>query len=936
MSYRAVLVVAAVACLQTLAPESAQTAVRISDLTVGRYEKLELTVPCLYPLDFSDISCDHWAADAIAACSEADIVRGYPDGSYRPSFAVSREQMAVYVSRALAGGDAAVPTGPAAPNFPDVPADCVAYAYVEDAFANNIVFGYQDGLYHPDRTVDRGQMAVFIARGIARPTGEPGLATYLPPYTPTFPDVTPSGPYGACYSHVEYIAEHNLAQGYPDGTYRPAVTVTRDQMAAYVQRGFHLPSGYANPYDPAQIEVTGVFYAPSGATLVVPGCYYQGYQRTRDAAGYEVLTPDGNPIFKLRFAPAELGAYSYEIRVTDAFGSRALETGSFTVVPSGSKGFVRRSASAPRYFQHDSGDPYFAIGENMCWPGDGGTYKYDLWLAKLAAVGGNYIRLWLINEWNELGLEHLSLAPDDGNGLGWYDQEASWRIDYILALAEQLGVKVMMCVDSFNSLATATYGQWDRFPYNAANGGPCETPAEFFTSAEAKRLFKQRLRYLVGRYGYSTSVLSWEFWNEVDITDGYDSAAVAAWHREMADYLRSIDPWQHLITTSYAGTAGDPAVDGLAELDYVQSHNYGSQDVAGRIAEVTHQKLADYGKPHYFGEYGVDIYADENVSDPTGIHLHNGLWAGMMSGGAGTAMLWWWDNYVEPRNLYHHFAPVAAFAAGVNWVSENYQITSPTGLAYAPGHDPGVYAALPIIPPGESWQAGSPYNEPHSFTVYNDGAVDDLSVMTRVQHGLVNHPTWHNPATFVVDYPAAGAFEVIVNGVSGYGGAALVIRLDGSEALSADFADMAPEDTATMHQYDGTYSINVPAGPHTIVVENTGTDWFYVSYRLTDYITAPNLRVLALANPHSALLWAQNIENTWWNGKQGVSPAPVNLSEITLDGFEAGDYLVERWDTASGAVAASQSATCTDGSIVITTPDGLTTDTAYKVRKAEG
>lgn len=119
MSYRAVLVVAAVACLQTLAPESAQTAVRISDLTVGRYEKLELTVPCLYPLDFSDISCDHWAADAIAACSEADIVRGYPDGSYRPSFAVSREQMAVYVSRAL-------------------------------------------------------------ARGIARPTGEPGLATYLP------------------------------------------------------------------------------------------------------------------------------------------------------------------------------------------------------------------------------------------------------------------------------------------------------------------------------------------------------------------------------------------------------------------------------------------------------------------------------------------------------------------------------------------------------------------------------------------------------------------------------------------------------------------------------------------------------------------------------------------------------------------------------------
>ena len=29
-------------------------------------------------------------------------------------------------------------------------------------------------------------------------------------------------------------------------------------------------------------------------------------------------------------------------------------------------------------------------------------------------------------------------------------------------------------------------------------------------------------------------------------------APAAAWHQEMADSLRSIDPWQHLITTSFA------------------------------------------------------------------------------------------------------------------------------------------------------------------------------------------------------------------------------------------------------------------------------------------------------------------------------------------------------------------------------------------------
>ena len=61
---------------------------------------------------------------------------------------------------------------------------------------------------------------------------------------------------------------------------------------------------------------------------------------------------------------------------------------------------------------------------------------------------------------------------------------------------------------------------------------------------------------------------------------GYDSAAVAAWHQEMGQYLRAVDPWAHLITTSYANTDGDPAVDGLREMDYVQSHNYGSHDMA--------------------------------------------------------------------------------------------------------------------------------------------------------------------------------------------------------------------------------------------------------------------------------------------------------------------------------------------------------------------
>lgn len=191
---------------------------------------------------FSDVPTDYWAYDYIEACAEAGIVAGYPDGTYRPTVAVSRDQMAAYVSRALVGGDESLPPGPADPTFPDVAADHWAFQYVEYAASCDIVRGYDDGTYRPSLVVDRGQMAVFIARAIATPTpGEAGLADYVPPETPTFADVTSDGDWGWCYKYVEYIAKEGVTRGYEDGLYHPEYACSRDQMAVYIARGFALP-----------------------------------------------------------------------------------------------------------------------------------------------------------------------------------------------------------------------------------------------------------------------------------------------------------------------------------------------------------------------------------------------------------------------------------------------------------------------------------------------------------------------------------------------------------------------------------------------------------------------------------------------------------------------------------------------------------------------
>lgn len=74
-------------------------------------------------------------------------------------------------------------------------------------------------------------------------------------------------------------------------------------------------------------------------------------------------------------------------------------------------------------------------------------------------------------------------------------------------------------------------------------------------------------------------------------------------------------------------------------------------------------------------EFGIDWRAPDTKYDPRGkgINLHNGLWASACSGNAGTAMIWWWDSYVHPKNLYFQFEPLKKFLEGVPWTAHSWE-----------------------------------------------------------------------------------------------------------------------------------------------------------------------------------------------------------------------------------------------------------------------
>jgi len=123
---------------------------------------------------------------------------------------------------------AAASTGPACADVPasglrDVD-DTVHRDGIECIVRWRVAGGYADGRFRPSQLVDRAQMATFVANAVAT-TG-----TVLPEPQVTFPDVG-----GVHSGAIHRLATAGIVNGRTDGTYGPALRITRGQMAVFLR-----------------------------------------------------------------------------------------------------------------------------------------------------------------------------------------------------------------------------------------------------------------------------------------------------------------------------------------------------------------------------------------------------------------------------------------------------------------------------------------------------------------------------------------------------------------------------------------------------------------------------------------------------------------------------------------------------------------------------
>ncbi len=470
-----------------------------------------------------------------------------------------------------------------------------------------------------------------------------------------------------------------------------------DRMALY-EVTLMLDREFPNPYDPDLVEVIARVALPDGSRVDVSGFWCEDYTRHL-RQGQEILRVTHTGAWKVRFTPRRIGAYNYEIKVIDhsADGpALALTCGpfGFTAVPSCDPGFLRVSVRDAAYLEFEDGQPFCGMGHNLCgweWGGTDnrrGTFEYDEWLGALADHGANMAQFDFCEgdqlEWTNHPLE-LPFS-NDWRGLIHYNQQTAWKMDHRIERAEELGIYVRLTLLHWEDFDNETEGfpdwGWNRNPYRRENGGPVRSVSEFFSDAAARSTFKKLLRYIVARWGYAKSILAFELWNEVDAqwmmwgegqTYELNAENVADWHREMASYLKEIDPNRHLVTTSFEHTYNGDLVWPLPAIDLTTFHRYTYfnpvyGDEQFEAVETLHrlivERLSRTHKPVLAGEFALSPGGDvQKEDDPHGVAFHQQLWISVLSKSLGTAMHWTWGSYIHAERLYYHYHPLSRFLA---------------------------------------------------------------------------------------------------------------------------------------------------------------------------------------------------------------------------------------------------------------------------------
>jgi hypothetical protein len=429
-----------------------------------------------------------------------------------------------------------------------------------------------------------------------------------------------------------------------------AVTANTSRLSPHqvLELTFQWPGPVSNPLWDVDIEVA--FSGPTGECVTVGGFFYgssethmpvlsEGDLKKPKWERKAIWPCDPADLWKARFAPWLTGSWTYAYtfstqQVVIGFGSGRFDVVEGRVPRHGS---VRVNPANSMRLVFEDGTPYFPMGYQDCI-GDAdqlGSMMHDCSTegpfrlddadkrptpppGPLCARGprtGPYNREFSLRRHRQAGFDLFRFSPCNCSPLLFATSdtytysldhvrwEQACMIDELLERLRVYDLRVMYGIFGFS---------WDYEPRD-------ENPADL---AKAKRLVK----YTVDRWGAYVDI--WEPWNERIVPD--------SWYAEVLPYLRSVDPYDHPITTSWAsrervhhyekkGVTGTTEV--IAGLDIEAPHFYWTEPElhSDRWVSDWRSNYVGYRRPIIVGEQGNGVFNKEErerrVSDGCG-----GVW----------------------------------------------------------------------------------------------------------------------------------------------------------------------------------------------------------------------------------------------------------------------------------------------------------------------
>ncbi len=448
--------------------------------------------------------------------------------------------------------------------------------------------------------------------------------------------------------------------------------------------------------------------------------------------------------------------------------------------PNNQNGYLE-VADNNRYLKFGENDQFFfPVGHNM-WAVDGsGLYtsfcpanefgatlpSYHNSIRDIAAKGGNFTRIGMDGfdfniEWENKGNYESRLGAaqefDDIIDLleeedlyaiivvnSHHDFQRSW-VPNSLKFHDPMYGEVS-CNDATGKVKTRRNGNagsqfhWDCHPYRDNSIG-IDYPMDVFMPHHPQvsgnnlnrfcsqptdpvnpvwKYQKNKLRYVLARWGYSTHVAAWEVIDEINesLNNFYDENAnpltggfldddgtlngdheecnqfnLYQWAGAMTDYVKNDLNSSQMVALSVAGHPVVPAFAvpsdnnskggnekvhyyyyDLPSIDFAQIHDYGireDQNFNLRFNQTRHFLDHPGGpdKPLIYGELGSRPDIIEGATD---IVYHDNLWATSMMGCMGAGLGWSWTKFM-PIDAHANLAAVSNFFGSENFVYDNWE-----------------------------------------------------------------------------------------------------------------------------------------------------------------------------------------------------------------------------------------------------------------------